>query len=214
MVTKKHADIVKIYLELRYILTISFRMKHNHKGRRAENFDRNETNGPKGHRGGRGEGRPFAGERKGRRRMFDGGELRILLLSLIQQQPRHGYELIKAVSDQFGGAYEPSPGVIYPTLSWLDDIGYAVVQTDGGSRKKYAITPEGDAFLVANAKAAEELRTRKVSPKSNAPDEIVNAMHTLRETLKSKHRADGIDPETVTKIVAVLSQAQQDILAI
>lgn len=54
--------------------------------------------------------------------------LRLLILALIADQPRHGYELIKAIEERLGGSYSPSPGVIYPILSWLDDVGYATVE--------------------------------------------------------------------------------------
>src|SRR4051794_22661129 len=60
-------------------------------------------------------------------------------------KPRHGYELMRALEEQTGGSYSPSPGVIYPTLAWLEDMGYAQVE-EGGGRKSYRITPEGDAF--------------------------------------------------------------------
>src|SRR5690606_25340682 len=68
-------------------------------------------------------GRAGMGGRGGRRRLFDGGELRLVLLKLIGDQPRHGYDLIREIEDKTGGAYAPSPGVIYPTLTLLADMG-------------------------------------------------------------------------------------------
>jgi DNA-binding PadR family transcriptional regulator len=67
--------------------------------------------------------------------LFDYGELRLLVLALIAEQPAHGYELIKIIEERFGGSYTPSPGVIYPTLSWLEDMGYARVEPKEGGRK-------------------------------------------------------------------------------
>src|SRR5271163_5272853 len=92
---------------------------------------------------------------RGRRhgRLFDYGELRLLILAMIAEQPRHGYELIKVIEERFGGSYTPSPGVIYPTLSWLDDMGYAAVDAEASGRKRYRLTAEGEAFLVANRAA-------------------------------------------------------------
>src|SRR4051812_30777633 len=61
-------------------------------------------------------------------RLFDYGELRLLVLAMIAEQPRHGYELMQVIEERTGGSYSPSPGVIYPTLSWLEDMGYAHVE--------------------------------------------------------------------------------------
>ncbi|WP_200347420.1 PadR family transcriptional regulator, partial [Rhodospirillum rubrum] len=83
-------------------------------------------------------------------RFFDHGDLRFVILGLIADKPGHGYELIKAIEDRVGGAYSPSPGVIYPTLTLLDELGYVTVSTETGPRKLYAITDEGLAFLEAN----------------------------------------------------------------
>src|SRR4029077_2035799 len=83
-------------------------------------------------------------------RFFDHGDLRYVLLHLIAEKPRHGYELIKAIEEQFGGAYSPSPGVIYPTLTLLEELGYLHPESAEGTRKLYSITAEGTAFLNAN----------------------------------------------------------------
>src|SRR5262245_65112117 len=76
------------------------------------------------------------GGRHGRRsvRPFDYGELRLLVLSMIEKEPRHGYELMRAIEEGMGGTYSPSPGVIYPTLSWLADMGYARGEADSGGK--------------------------------------------------------------------------------
>src|SRR3954466_11847392 len=96
-------------------------------------------------------GKPHRHHRGGRHggRLFDYGELRLLVLAMLAERPRHGYELIKAIEERTGGGYSPSPGVIYPTLAWLEDMGYAIATADGG-RRSYAVTDEGSAFLVAN----------------------------------------------------------------
>ena len=76
--------------------------------------------------------------RSGRlRRVFDHGDLRYVLLHLIAERPRHGYELIKAIEEQFGGMYSPSPGVIYPTLTLLEELGYARAETAAGGSEKF-----------------------------------------------------------------------------
>ena len=97
-----------------------------------------------------GSGGGFGG-REGR--MFDSGELRLVILALIAEKPRHGYEVIKALGERVGGDYSPSPGVVYPTLTLLEDMGYASASVDAASRKLYAITPEGQAHLDDNKRA-------------------------------------------------------------
>src|SRR5215813_7941419 len=92
---------------------------------------------------GHGRGERFGGLRGGRLgRVLDQGDLRYVLLHMIAEKPRHGYELIKAIEEKFGGTYSPSPGVIYPTLTLLEELGYAQPETAGGTRKLYSITVE------------------------------------------------------------------------
>src|SRR5215471_19962072 len=78
-------------------------------------------------------------------RVLDHGDLRYVLLRLIAEKPRHGYELIKAIEEKFGGMYSPSPGVIYPTLILLEELGHLRPETGGGAKKLYSITEEGTA---------------------------------------------------------------------
>jgi DNA-binding PadR family transcriptional regulator len=75
------------------------------------------------------------------------GDLRLVLLQLISEAPRHGYEIIRAIEERTGGAYSPSPGVIYPTLTMLDELGHVVASQAEGGRKLHTITPEGQAVL-------------------------------------------------------------------
>jgi hypothetical protein len=100
--------------------------------------------GPRGHgRGGRRGFGPFGfdhhdeerGEGRGRRRFFDSAELRLILLKLIAEQPRHGYQLIGAIDELTGGNYVPSPGVVYPALSMLEDLNHIQAVASEGSRK-------------------------------------------------------------------------------
>src|ERR1700675_2677186 len=93
-----------------------------------------------GRRGERGE-RGFHHLRGGRGRIFDQGDLRFVILRLIAEKPRHGYEIIKDIEDRLAGSYSPSPGVIYPTLTLLEELGYASVTASEGGKKLYAITP-------------------------------------------------------------------------
>ena len=87
-------------------------------------------------------------------RMLASGDLRMVALYLIEQQPRHGYDLIKAIEEKSGGFYSPSPGVVYPALTFLEEAGYATTHTDG-NKKLYTITDEGRAYLSDNREAIE-----------------------------------------------------------
>lgn len=106
-----------------------------------------------GEGGGRGPGRGgFGGGDDGfgpRGRSLGQGHIRLLVLSLIETEPRHGYDLIKQIEDMSGGAYAPSPGVIYPTLTLLEEAGFAATTTEG-NKKLYSITDEGKAHLDEN----------------------------------------------------------------
>ena len=82
--------------------------------------------------------------------MFDGGELRLVILALVAEKPRYGYEIIKALGERVGGDYSPSPGVVYPTLTLIEEMGYASASQDEAGRKLYTVTPEGEAFLANN----------------------------------------------------------------
>src|SRR5205823_803744 len=82
-------------------------------------------------------------------RMLAQGDLRLLALALIAEQPRHGYEIIKVLEDKTEGWYAPSPGIVYPTLTYLEEAGYVTAAADG-SKKLYTITGEGRAYLEQN----------------------------------------------------------------
>src|SRR5882757_10966627 len=132
-------------------------IKHTkrHSMRHSHHFHSHESHrhaaGHRGHygfgRGGRGEADDSRGGR--RRRVFDAGELQLVLLKLIADQPRHGYELIRAIEELTGGAYVPSPGVIYPTLTLLQDMGRIEEATAAGPRKAFSVTTDGTAELEA-----------------------------------------------------------------
>jgi DNA-binding PadR family transcriptional regulator len=101
--------------------------------------------------GGRG-GLPFG-------RFVGDGELRLIVLSLIAESPRHGYEIIKALEERSRGFYSPSPGVIYPTLTYLEEAGHAVSSAEG-NKKTYAITDAGREFLEQNRVEADAILSR------------------------------------------------------
>src|SRR6476469_3441929 len=114
------------------------------------------------------------GGRRGRRsrRMFESGELRLVLLKLIADEPRHGYDLIRAIEELTGGEYAPSPGVVYPTLTLLQDMGLIEEAAGEGQRKPFQITDEGRAHLEERSGDVEDLMDRL---KGLAPTEEATA---------------------------------------
>src|SRR5215813_9058744 len=141
----------------------------------------------RGEREGRHFGRHWhrGGRSGGLGRFFAHGDLRLVVLHLIAEKPRHGYEIIKAIEDQVGGAYSPSPGVIYPTLTLLEEMGYVTVQASSeGSKKLHEITAEGKAFLEANRATLEPLLARMEEASRAAGDgpapQLVRAMENLK----------------------------------
>jgi DNA-binding PadR family transcriptional regulator len=167
-----------------------------------------------GGRGGRGGGGGRGG--RGRRRMFDSGELRLVLLALIETESRHGYDLIKAIEDMTGGDYAPSPGVVYPTLSLLEDTGLiASVETDG-ARKAFRITDAGvaeltgkreetDALLARLSEAGEEREQRAGGP------QIGRAVGNLMAAMAHRLASGETDAEFKHKVAEILDEAAQKI---
>jgi DNA-binding PadR family transcriptional regulator len=152
---------------------------------------------------------------RGRRRMFDGGELRLVLLKLIQDEPRHGYELIKAIEDMTGGAYAPSPGVIYPTLAMLSEQGFIAEQATDDSRKRFAVTAEGAMHIEEHREAVEALMARLAgvgehrARTDKAP--IRRAMGNLRVALQDRLTKGDFSDDTLHDIAALIDEVAQKI---
>jgi DNA-binding PadR family transcriptional regulator len=170
------------------------------------------------HRGGWG-GTPFGEDGEGRRgrgrRVFDASELQLVLLKLLSEQPRHGYDLIRAIEELTGGAYSPSPGVVYPTLTMLSEMGHIREDQSEGSRKTYAVTPDGQAFLDARKTEVAALMARLAEMASerarfdNAP--VRRAMMNLRAVLMHRLGEEAVKPETLHAVTAIIDEAAQRI---
>jgi len=148
-------------------------------------------------------------------RVLDHGELRYVLLQLIAEKPRHGYELIKAIEEKFGGMYSPSPGVIYPTLTLLEELGYLSAESAGGTKKLYSLTEEGGSFLTANQSLVEAI-FRRMGEVGRAygggpPPEIRRAMHNLEEALSIRLGRGPVDTDQVRAITDTLDRAASEI---
>jgi len=122
------------------------------------------------------------------RRLFGHGDLRLVALRLIHESPRYGYEIIKAIEEQSGGAYTPSAGAVYPTLTLLQELGHLTVAEDGEGRKLYTITEEGKASLVANRKSVDAIMARIAEAIADeAPSRpIVEAFREVKQSLRAR----------------------------
>jgi DNA-binding PadR family transcriptional regulator len=146
----------------------------------------------------------------GRRRVFDHGDLRFILLSMIATKPAHGYDLIKALEERMGGGYSPSPGVIYPTLTMLEEQGYASIQAVNG-KKLYQATSEGEAFLRANQDLVDAIqrrldgvaRDRKILPDPR----IIRAIENLKTALRLRLAVGPIPDDQARTIAAAIDAA-------
>jgi DNA-binding PadR family transcriptional regulator len=157
--------------------------------------------------------------------MLAQGDLKLLALALIAEQPRHGYELIKLLEEKTSGAYSPSPGVVYPTLTFLEEAGYVTSESDG-AKKRYTITEDGRAYLEENRDVADMVLERlsaigeKLSRRRRAwqrredeakevPQLVDAALDNLRTVTATRLEAGNGEAET--RIVEILARAAQDI---
>jgi len=151
----------------------------------------------------------------GRRRQFDGSELRLLLLALIAEEPRHGYDLIREIEERTGGGYAPSPGVVYPTLTLLDEMGLIEEVKEEGARKRFAITDAGKAHLAEQKDAVDALveRLGAIGAREKSGDRapirrsVMGLMMAVREAVAGAHD----NPDIAHDIAAILDEAAQKI---
>lgn len=150
-----------------------------------------------------------------RRRMFDSGELRLVVLKLIGDEPRHGYELIKSIEELTGGGYAPSPGVIYPTLTLLEETGHAASEDDGEGRRRFSITGSGSAELVEKEEQVGKLfaRLSTAGEKHKRTDAmpVRRAMTNLKVALQDRLSQGEVSDETLLQVAALIDEAAQKI---
>jgi DNA-binding PadR family transcriptional regulator len=146
--------------------------------------------------------------------MFAGGELRLVLLKLIADESRHGYELIKAIEEMTGGRYAPSPGVVYPTLSLLLDEGAVEEVADDSPRKAFAASEAGRAELADKADEVEALIGRLEAlndeGEGHRAPPIGRAVGNLFAALKGRAES-GFDRDTVHQVAEILDEAARKI---
>jgi DNA-binding PadR family transcriptional regulator len=178
------------------------------------------------HGGGRhGRGGDFGGGDMMRAgRMLAQGDLRLLALALIAEQPRHGYEIIKVLEEKTEGWYAPSPGIVYPTLTYLEETGHVTAQVDGAKRL-YTITDEGRVYLEQNRAfvdavlerldaVGERMRSRRGDEDDDSrrgprvPRLVRAALENLREVAAERLKGDA---DAEAKVVEVLARAAAEL---
>ena len=147
----------------------------------------------------------------GRERLFDAGDLKLVILKLLAESPSYGYQLMKRMEERLSGGYTPSAGVIYPTLTMLDEEGLTSESTSEANKKVYSVTPEGLAYLQQNKErvlqvfgrlkeAGDDFRRRR-SP------EIMKAFHNLRGAVEARVSRQTITSEQIRKIADAINAA-------
>ena len=188
--------------------------RHEHRGEYAlhgrgpRGFDErgDGMGGGPGGRGGRGERAE---------RVFGRGDLPLIVLALIEISPRHGYEIIKAIEERCGGAYAPSPGAVYPTLTLLEEQDHVTSSESASGKKLYTITELGRAYLDENRAQVDGILARldmfaRVQARKALPERVHQAMHTLKHALLlNKSSWSEAEAERVS---AVLEQAANAIV--
>jgi DNA-binding PadR family transcriptional regulator len=148
-------------------------------------------------------------------RMFEQGDLKLVVLRLLEEKPRHGYEIIKELEGRLGGAYSPSPGTVYPTLTLLEDMGFARVVPEEGGKKIYEITDEGRKHLAEHSTTVNDIFdriSRFVEGFVDAPMREVNlSFKNVARATYSTATGHIADRDLLTKIKEVLDRASVEI---
>jgi DNA-binding PadR family transcriptional regulator len=177
------------------------------------------------------DGDGLGGRAFGMGRKLASGDLQLLILALLADKPRHGYEIIKDLDERSNGFYVPSPGMIYPALTYLDEIGYATIETDG-TRKRYHITDAGRQHLAENRASADALfaqfgrvgehmdRVRRAMRVADPQDEASvlhggrgsKELQRARRDLKAALAEESESPrEEQERIIGILARAAAEI---
>jgi DNA-binding PadR family transcriptional regulator len=154
------------------------------------------------------------GGRRGKR-MFESGELRLVLLKLIADSPRHGYDCIRAIEDMTGGEYAPSPGIVYPTLTMLDEMGMIAEKKSKDAKKVFEATDDGRTHLEERSDEVDSLIERledmKPEPSHSPGPAIGRAVKNLMAAMSHRISSEGFDEDLLHEIAAILEEAAQKI---
>jgi DNA-binding PadR family transcriptional regulator len=182
-------------------------------GRGGFGSGRDGFGGPDGPGGPRGGGRGPGGGR--RKRLFDQGELQTLLLSLIAKEPRHGYDLIREIEALSGGDYAPSPGVVYPALTYMEEAGLIAPVADESTRKAFDLTEEGRAKVQTDEAKAAELTERLTALAAQRdridPAPVRRAFHALKTAVFDRLAHEGANRDFILQVADAIDEATRKI---
>ena len=148
-------------------------------------------------------------------RMFEQGDLKFVILSLLEERPRHGYDIIKAIEEKSGGTYSPSAGTVYPTLTLLEEMGFATATADEGGKRVYQITDAGRAHLAEHRATVDDIFSRIARKGAGLTSDAMMEMNrafkaTARATYgNASHRLE--DHEFLRQVAEVLQKAAREI---
>ena len=186
--------IIKIYLNMHKLCNMR-KIKMRHQSDHREN--EHDTHHREHHRSGR------------RGRLFESGRMKLLVLHLIQQNPKHGYEIIKEISELVGDGYIPSAGTIYPTLTSLEEMNY--ISLLDAERKQYQVTEYGETYLKDQKEMLtallEKLRIRREIHNNDQLIEIHRAMENLKTALRLKLNIADLQQDQIYQIAEKIDQA-------
>jgi DNA-binding PadR family transcriptional regulator len=150
--------------------------------------------------------------------LFEQGDLKYVILRLLEEKPRHGYEIIKELESRFGGSYAPSPGTVYPTLTMLEDIGYARVVPEEGGKKIYEITEEGRKHLAEHSTTVNDIFeriARFVEGFTDTPmTDLNSAFQRLARATYKTATTHIREKETLAKLREIIQRAADEIDAV
>jgi DNA-binding PadR family transcriptional regulator len=147
--------------------------------------------------------------------MFEQGDLKYVILQLLEEKPRHGYEIIKELEDRFSGAYSPSPGTVYPTLTMLVDLGFAVAREEEGGKKIYEITDAGRAHLAEHRTTVDDIFERMAQFGSSLfggkMSDVNRAFADLGRAVYGTAFRRNVEGDVLAKMREVLERAAKEI---
>lgn len=153
--------------------------------------------------------------RGSRERLFDGGDIKLVILKLLSEQPSYGYQLMKTMEERLAGGYTPSAGVIYPTLTMLEEEGLISASTSEGNRKVYSVTPQGWEFLEANKERIGELFMRLEEAgedfRRGWSPELMKALTNLRSAIGARLIRNNLTAEKIQRLAEIVNTAAKEI---
>ncbi|HEX8811547.1 MAG TPA: PadR family transcriptional regulator [Terracidiphilus sp.] len=153
--------------------------------------------------------------RGGRERLFDAGDIKLVILKLLSEEPSYGYQLMKTMEQRLAGGYTPSAGVIYPTLTMLEEEGLISAATSEGNKKVYSVTPQGQEFLEAHKQRIGELFMRLEEAgeefRRGRSPELMKAFMNLRGAIWARLARGNATPEQIQKLSEIVHRAAKEI---